>query len=151
MPILCFKAMRALKRLSNLGGCIQVVTIFILAYPEYQKSHNKKQTIRASSSTMKHLMPGHPGPCEHSNHMIRTSFNCRACTRSAQLIFNMICFGSLGIDEFPKDVKIGTYVVVSGAFLLPIVGPTVQQGQAKMSFHYLKNRHHFYGLWFLLK
>lgn len=48
----------------------------------------------------------------------------------AQLLANMIVYGFfLGLEAFSKDMKIGTYVTVVAASLLPVVGPTAQSGQ----------------------
>lgn len=49
---------------------------------------------------------------------------------SAQLLFNMVMFGViLGLESFSKDMRVGAYVVVLAAILLPIVGPQVQENQ----------------------
>ena len=48
----------------------------------------------------------------------------------AQLLANMIVYGFfLGLEAFSKDMKIGTYVTVISASLLPVVGPTAQSDQ----------------------
>lgn len=48
----------------------------------------------------------------------------------AQLLANMIVYGFfLGLEAFSKDMKIGTYVTVISASLLPLVGPTAQSDQ----------------------
>jgi hypothetical protein len=42
----------------------------------------------------------------------------------------MIIFGYiLGLESFNKDMKVGTYVVVIGVVLLPVVGPAAQEDQ----------------------
>ena len=42
----------------------------------------------------------------------------------------MIVFGlALGLESFSKDMKVGTYVIIIGATLLPEVGPQVQANQ----------------------
>ena len=49
---------------------------------------------------------------------------------SSQLLANMVVFGwYLGLESFNKDMRVGTYVVITAVILLPIVGPTVQDGQ----------------------
>ena len=50
-------------------------------------------------------------------------------TVSAQLLFNILIFGYLQMEEFGKDVQVGTFIVVLGSVMLPVVGPTVQQNQ----------------------
>ena len=50
-------------------------------------------------------------------------------TVSSQLLFNILIFGCLHMEEFGKDVQVGTFIVVLGAITLPVVGPTVQQNQ----------------------
>lgn len=46
---------------------------------------------------------------------------------SSQLLANMLVFGwLLGLESFNKDMRIGTYVVVTAVALLPIVGPRAQ-------------------------
>jgi hypothetical protein len=119
--------------LAVFGGCLQVVAILVLAYPATfrEKHHNELY----SEAFEQYLVP-----CNIFIQLtiglvntVSTWYGPVAMVMpirvSAQLFFNMLFFGSLGIEEFPKDVQIGTYIVVSGAFFLPIVGPTVQQGQ----------------------
>lgn len=49
---------------------------------------------------------------------------------SAQLLANMIIFGRLiGLESFTKDMRVGTYVTVVAAIMLPTVGPQTQEGQ----------------------
>jgi len=51
----------------------------------------------------------------------------------AQLLANMVVYGFfLGLEAFSKDMKIGTYVTVVAASLLPVVGPTAQSDQDVM-------------------
>mmetsp|Transcript_11226 Transcript_11226/g.24275 ORF Transcript_11226/g.24275 Transcript_11226/m.24275 type:complete len:303 (-) Transcript_11226:334-1242(-) len=52
---------------------------------------------------------------------------------SAQLVANMFIFGVfLGIESFPKDMKVGTYIIVVSAAILTAVGPTAQIDQNVM-------------------
>eukprot|EP00978_Attheya_sp_CCMP212_P047139 scaffold421239_cov42-Attheya_sp.AAC.2 len=49
---------------------------------------------------------------------------------AAQLLANMLLYGVvLGLENFTKDMRIGTYVIVVGAVLLPVVGPQTQDDQ----------------------
>lgn len=49
---------------------------------------------------------------------------------SAQLLFNMVMFGIiLGLESFSKEMRVGAYVVVLAAILLPVVGPGTQEDQ----------------------
>lgn len=49
---------------------------------------------------------------------------------SAQLLFNMVMFSVvLGLESFSKEMRVGAYVVVLAAILLPVVGPGVQIDQ----------------------
>jgi len=118
--------------LAALGGCLQVLAILILAYPEFQKTqHNIKYSERFEQI----LVPLNI-LCQIAVGLVNTVSTWYGPVSivipirvSAQLIFNMLFFGKLGIENFPKDVRVGTYIVVSGALILPIVGPTAQQGQ----------------------
>jgi hypothetical protein len=119
--------------LAVFGGCLQVVAILVLAYPATfrKKHHNELYSVAFEQYLV---------PCNIFIQLtiglvntVSTWYGPVAMVMpirvSAQLFFNTLFFGSLGLEEFPKDVQIGTYIVVSKAFLLPIVGPTVQQGQ----------------------
>lgn len=111
---------------------MQVMAILVLAYPQYQKT---VKNVQYSDSFESLLVPMNIGL------QILLGFVNTASTWygpvsivipvrvSAQLLFNMFFFGGLGIENFTKDVKVGTYIVVLGALLLPIVGPTAQEGQ----------------------
>ena len=87
------------------GGCLQVLTILILAYPEYQRTHHNKNYSKEFLSLLV--------PCNILFQIIIGVVNTVSTWYgpvsivipmrvSSQLIFNMIFFGSLGIESFPK-------------------------------------------------
>jgi len=47
---------------------------------------------------------------------------------SSTLLSNMLIFSCLG-ETFTKNMRVGTHVIVVAVILLPIVGPTIQEGQ----------------------
>jgi len=111
---------------------MQVMAILVLAYPQYQKTVNN---VKYSDSFESLLVPmnivlqillGFVNTASTWYGPVSIVIPVRV---SAQLLFNMFFFGSLGIEKFAKDVRVGTYIVVLGALLLPIVGPTAQEGQ----------------------
>ena len=120
--------------LSAVGGAIEVFATAILAYKDAVERESGKSWSRAasicalaanvflqvSSSVIGNLFAPWFGPVS----LVGPIFLC------AQLVANMIVFGSiLGLESFNKDMKVGTYVVVIGVILLPIVGPGVQEDQ----------------------
>lgn len=118
--------------LAIVGGCLQVAAVLILAYPDYQKTHHNKkysetfERLLVPINIIVQILIGFVNTVSTWYGPISIVMPMRV---SAQLMFNMLFFGWLGIEEFPKEVQVGTYIVVSGAFLLPIVGPTAQNGQ----------------------
>ena len=65
---------------------------------------------------------------------------------SSTLISNMAIFGwLLGLEFFSKIMRVGTYVIVVGVVLLPVVGPTIQEDQ---DINELLLQHHFATIWF---
>lgn len=118
--------------LSAIGGMMGVLATAILAYPDAQK------------------VRGNPwSPCaQHMALLLSLLFQVGIAiatiaatwygpvsivvptSSSAQLLFNMGMFGViLGLESFTKSMRVGAYVVVLAAILLPVVGPGVQQDQ----------------------
>lgn len=65
---------------------------------------------------------------------------------SSTLLSNMAIFGwLLGLEFFSKNMRVGTYVIVVGVVLLPVVGPTIQEDQ---DINELLLQHHFAPIWF---
>ena len=118
--------------LAAVGGCMQVMAILVLAYPHYQKTvHNVKysdsfESLLVPMNIVLQILLGFVNTASTWYGPVSIVIPVRV---SAQLLFNMFFFGGLGIENFTKDVKVGTYIVVLGALLLPIVGPTAQEGQ----------------------
>jgi len=118
--------------LSAICGFVNVLAILVLAYPEHQKN---KYNTEYSAFFEKCLVP--------CNLLLQATIGILGTmatwygpvsivvpvSASATLLANMILFGMLGIEKFTKDVQVGTMIVVSGAIILPAVGPTVQQNQ----------------------
>lgn len=119
--------------LSAIGGILEVFATALLAYPEAQEKEGRKWslswmrcalagnvTLQILASVAGNLFAPWYGPVS----IVGPTF------LSAQLLANMIIYGSLlGLENFTKDMKVGTHVIVIGAILLPIVGPTTQDDQ----------------------
>jgi hypothetical protein len=65
---------------------------------------------------------------------------------SATLLSNMFVFGVLLGEEFTKNMKVGTYVIVVAVILLPVVGPNIQENQDVGELF----RHWYASLWFIM-
>jgi hypothetical protein len=65
---------------------------------------------------------------------------------SATLLSNVFIFGVIMREEFTKNMRVGTYVIVVAVILLPELGPTVQ---ARQDIGILM-RHWYSSLWFCL-
>ena len=118
--------------LSAIGGMMGVLATAILAYPDAQKLRGKPWS-----------------PCmQHMALLLSLVFQLGIAIAtiaatwygpvsiavptgaSAQLLFNMVMFGVfLGLESFSKEMRVGAYVVVLAAILLPVVGPGVQENQ----------------------
>jgi MFS family permease len=120
--------------LSAIGGAIEVLATAILAYKDAVECETGRKWSRAASicalaanvflqvtsSILGNLFAPWFGPVS----LVGPIFLC------AQLVANMIIFGYiLGLESFNKDMKVGTYVVVIGVILLPVVGPAAQEDQ----------------------
>mmetsp|Transcript_19767 Transcript_19767/g.55863 ORF Transcript_19767/g.55863 Transcript_19767/m.55863 type:complete len:470 (+) Transcript_19767:137-1546(+) len=65
---------------------------------------------------------------------------------SATLLSNMVIFGLFLKEDFTKNMRVGTYVIVVAVILLPLVGPDVQENQ-----HVGILMRHWYSIvWFIL-
>jgi len=117
--------------LALLGGLFQVLSVLILAYP-------KARDYEVSKLTQKALIPMNifvqllNGAATSGAAIFGPVAIVMPVTVSAQLLFNIIIFGYLEMEAFDKDVQVGTFIVVSGAILLPFVGPTIQNDQEIM-------------------
>lgn len=58
----------------------------------------------------------------------------------------MFVFGVLLGEEFTKNMKVGTYVIVVAVILLPVVGPNIQDNQDVGELF----RHWYASLWFIM-
>jgi hypothetical protein len=65
---------------------------------------------------------------------------------SATLLSNVFVFGVLLGEEFTKNMKVGTYVIVVAVILLPVVGPNIQENQDVGRLF----RHWYSSLWFIM-
>ena len=120
--------------LSALGGAVEVAATAVLAYREADERRTGNEwrklaqslalgcnvALQLVSSIVGNLFATWYGPIS----IVGPIF------LSSQLLANMLVFGwMLGLESFNKDMRIGTYVVVTAVVLLPIVGPTAQDGQ----------------------
>jgi len=120
--------------LSALGGSIEVLATAILARKDANERQTGKEwsrpaaicalasnvTLQLVSSITGNLIATWYGPVS----IVGPIF------LSSQLLANMVVFGYLlGLEEFIKDMRVGTYVVVTAVTLLPVVGPTAQDDQ----------------------
>uniref|UniRef100_A0A7S4K4L9 Uncharacterized protein n=1 Tax=Odontella aurita TaxID=265563 RepID=A0A7S4K4L9_9STRA len=120
--------------LSSVGGIIEVFATAILAYQDAQERQAGERwstfkarvalaanvTLQVLSSVVGNLFAPWFGPVS----IVGPTFLV------AQLVANMAVFGSfLGLESFTKDMNVGTYVVVTAAVMLPVVGPAAQDGQ----------------------
>jgi len=120
--------------LAILGGCCQVLAVLILAYPEYHKGKGNaiSKTLEKLLVPLNILFQVIVGIVNTASTWFGPVSIVMPMRVSSQLLFNMLFFASLGIEEFTKDVRVGTFIVVTAAFILPVVGPTVQQDQDVM-------------------
>jgi hypothetical protein len=118
--------------LAVLGGFFQVVSVLILAYPEHQKEvkgKDFKKPMRKVLVPINLVIQLINGAATTGAAIFGPVAIVMPVTVSAQLMFNILIFGYLEMEQFDKDVQVGTFIVVLGSALLPIVGPTVQQDQ----------------------
>lgn len=120
--------------LSAVGGAIEVFATAILAYRDAVERESGVKwsrlastcaltanvVLQVTSSIIGNLFAPWFGPVS----LVGPIFLC------AQLLANMIVFGYLlGLESFNKDMRVGTFIVVIGAVMLPIVGPSPQDDQ----------------------
>ncbi|KAL3919502.1 MAG: hypothetical protein SGILL_003722 [Bacillariaceae sp.] len=131
-----------------LGGAMEVAATAVTAIPAVRE----KEGIRMSKymrwlSVLGNLTLAGIGSI--LGHLIATWFGPVSLVIpyffSATLLCNMGIVGLLG-EEFDKNMRVGTLVIVVAVILLPVVGPTTQEGQ---NFYLLMN-HWYAKLWFLL-
>jgi hypothetical protein len=120
--------------LSAMGGIIEVFATALLAVADAQTKEGIVWTkcwlrlalvgnvvLQVSASMVGNLLAPWFGPVS----LVAPTF------LAAQLLANMVLYGVvLGLESFTKDMRIGTYVIVIGAVLLPVVGPAAQDDQA---------------------
>jgi hypothetical protein len=119
--------------LSAMGGIMEVFATVILAVADTQTKAGIKWSdfelrmalagnviLQVSASMVGNLLAPWFGPVS----LVGPTF------LAAQLLANMLLYGVvLGLENFTKDMRIGTYIIAVGAVLLPVVGPQVQEGQ----------------------
>lgn len=115
------------------GGAIEVLATAVLAYQDAREKEGHYQSkfmryigltlnivLQLSSSVIGHLFAPWFGPVS----LVGPVF------LSSQLLVNLLVFGLLlGLENFTKDMQIGTYIVVIAVIMLPIVGPAAQDDQ----------------------
>jgi hypothetical protein len=125
LPICC--------ALASIGGILEVAATAVTAIPSVRNAQSTKRpwwwkylfiagnvTLQLIGSLMSHLVATWFGPVS----MVVPFFY------SSTLLTNMIIFGVLTrLEYFNKTAKTGTLVIVVAVILLPVVGPTVQEGQ----------------------
>eukprot|EP00550_Attheya_septentrionalis_P013591 CAMPEP_0198305860 /NCGR_PEP_ID=MMETSP1449-20131203/58123_1 /TAXON_ID=420275 /ORGANISM="Attheya septentrionalis, Strain CCMP2084" /LENGTH=481 /DNA_ID=CAMNT_0044008403 /DNA_START=457 /DNA_END=1902 /DNA_ORIENTATION=- len=119
--------------LSAVGGIMEVFATALLAVADAQTKAGIKWSrcgmrlalignvvLQLSASMVGNLLAPWFGPVS----LVAPTF------LAAQLLANMVLYGVvLGLESFTKDMRIGTYVIVVGAILLPVVGPQIQNDQ----------------------
>lgn len=119
--------------LSAVGGIMEVFATALLAVADAQTKAGIKWSscglrmalvgnvvLQVSASMVGNLLAPWFGPVS----LVAPTF------LAAQLLANMVLYGIvLGLESFTKDMRIGTYVIVIGAVLLPVVGPQIQNDQ----------------------
>mmetsp|Transcript_9329 Transcript_9329/g.20847 ORF Transcript_9329/g.20847 Transcript_9329/m.20847 type:complete len:433 (-) Transcript_9329:359-1657(-) len=125
--------------LSAVGGIIEVLATAILAYQDDQEKEGRIRNPDAPSSRRSYLLALTANVtlqiiASVVGNMIAPWFGPVSIVGpmflSAQLLANMVIFGYfLGLEMFSKDMKVGTYVIVAAAVLLPSDGPQPQDGQ----------------------
>lgn len=125
--------------LAALGACLNVVAVLGLALQSYKNDkdiHSKDLPLTEESIVgVKLSLPTNLGIQLASGfiHTVSTWYGPISIIMpvrvSAQLLFNLLFFGYLGVEEPSTDLKFGTFMVVSGAIFLPMFGPTIQQDQ----------------------
>jgi hypothetical protein len=119
--------------LALIGGVFQVISVLILAYPEHiQKTKDKQFPCKTILLPLNILFQLINGVVNTGATIFGPVSIVMPIMVSSQLFFNMVIFGYLQMEEFGKDVQVGTFIVVLGAVFLPIVGPTLQQDQEIM-------------------
>lgn len=131
--------------LSAVGGAIEVLATAILAFRE---AHEREfgvpwsrgastcalagnVILQITSSMIGSLVAPWYGPVS----LVGPVFLC------AQLMANMVVMGALlGLEKFNKDMRVGTFVVVTAVVLLPVVGPGAQEYSATYVSDYLMSQ-----------
>ena len=123
LPICC--------SLSAIGGILEVAATAVTAVPAVREKEGIKLTwwgqwlaiagnvaLQAIGTLLSHLIATWFGPVS----LVVPFFF------SATLLSNMVIFGLLG-EKFTKNMRVGTHVIVVAVILLPVVGPSAQDGQ----------------------
>ena len=118
--------------LASLGGFLNVLATLCLAYPEHRANRYGATYSVCAERWFLVLNLTFQGLNSASN--AGSSFFgpvavVLPATVAAQLFANMIVFGCMRLEEFSKDVIVGTCIVVLSVIFLTIVGPQVQQDQ----------------------
>ena len=118
--------------LSVVGGIMGVLATAILAYPDAQKQKGHEWSPCAKFLALMLSLIFQLGIAVST--IAATWYGPVSIVvptgASAQLLFNMVMFGVfLGLESFSKEMRVGAYVVVLAAVLLPVVGPGVQEDQ----------------------
>lgn len=118
--------------LAAAGGVLNVLATAVLAYPDAQRKKGIEWSRNAQAGALALnilLQFANSGANVFASFFGPVSIVLPTIV-SSQLFFNMVMFGPLlRSEEFPKETRIGTYLVVLAVVLLPTVGPTVQEGQ----------------------
>jgi hypothetical protein len=135
--------------LAALGGILEVGATAVTAVPAVREKEGIEMKwwtylmalagnigLQAIGSLLSHLIAPWFGPVS----IVVPFFY------SATLLSNMFVFGVLLGEEFTKNMKVGTYVIVVAVILLPVVGPNIQEDQDVGTLF----RHWYASLWFIM-
>jgi hypothetical protein len=112
------------------GGLLQVLSVFIVAYPEHcQNESNKKihPIIYKMILPLNIIAQALAGLCNTAAALFGPVSCVVPIAIASQLVWNIIVFDCLAkIENFDKSARVGAVIIALGAFMIPIVGPKPQ-------------------------
>lgn len=112
------------------GGLMQVLSVFIVAYPKHcQNESNKKihPIIYKLILPLNIMAQASAGLCNTAAALFGPVSCVVPIAIASQLVWNIIVFDCLTkIETFDKSARVGAVIIALGAFMIPIVGPKPQ-------------------------
>lgn len=116
--------------LATLAGLVQVLSVWVVSYPEHYKNTTKKDIhplLHNLIVPLNIMAQAFAGLCNTASAFYGPVSCVVPIAIASQLVWNIIVFDCFtGMEKFDKPARVGAIIIAIGAFMIPIVGPKPQ-------------------------